>query len=164
MKRIIWIMLLCLVIPGLATAHSTKGKIKVPLAKKVLGVDDVAYYIERYVNKTKYKDRFKISKNRFFVWEFYNIRQDENFAEVFFKVSDQKKKDGMFDDFMVFKRNENGGWINTEAPEDKVYTYISKKAYYVEKYGFPASMLVVALSGIVVLAFHFTRKRKTAVA
>ena len=161
MKHVLLIMMLCLVTPGLAIAHSTKGKTKVPLTKNVLGVDDVAYYMERYVTKTKYKDRFKISKNRFYVRKFNEIKQDGKTAEVFFTVLDMKEKDGFFDDSMVFKRDNNGGWINMEAPNDEVYTYIGTKVYYAKKYGVGVSLGGLALCGLGGFFFRFAKKRKT---
>jgi hypothetical protein len=159
MKQFMLILTLLLAVPGICLAHSTQGKVKVPLTKQALGIDDIAYYTERFITREKYKDAYEISRNRFYLKDFKTIEQENNTAEVFFTVMDMKEKERMFDDSMIFKMTDDGRWINTEAPEDEIYTYVDKKGF-MQKYGVPAGLIGLAVYGVGSFAWRSIKRRR----
>lgn len=163
MKRLVLIFMLITIVPEFSPAHSTKGKTKVPLTKETLNIDDVAYYTESFVTRKKYKEKFEKSGNRFYVYEFKELKQDHDRAEVFFRVMDMKEKDRIFDDSMVFSQNRDGVWRNIEAPEDKVYTYVTDKGV-MRKYIVPVSLACLVLYGLGSSLYRYVRDRKESLA
>ncbi len=132
-----------------ANAHSTKGRKKVFLEKDVITKDDMAYYIESYVHRKKYKDLYEKSSNRFYVEDFTKVEQKDKTADVFFTVLDVKNNK-IFKDSMHFEKNNNGIWTYMYKNKNmgQVYTYISIKDYYA-KYTDPFYWTLIALaSGI----------------
>lgn len=165
-KRMIMTLMAAMLMVALATgsawAHSTKGRIKIQLTKESVTVDDMAYFIEYYVHKVKYAEKYENIKNRFYLKEFERIEQDGESAEVFFTVHDFRK-DVSFDDSVKFIRDKDHAWSyireNGEVGEP-IYTYVKKTDYYGEKYVFPVAGvgLVLALGAFVFL--RFKRKGK----
>lgn len=49
-----------------SAAHSTKGRVKVPLNKDKLTINDIAYFAESYVHRHLYNDKYKKTKKRFY--------------------------------------------------------------------------------------------------
>jgi hypothetical protein len=144
-----------------ARAHSTKGRIKIPLEKTDIGVDDVAYFVESYVHRELYKHRFVQSKRRFYVKEFLRVDHDGPRADIHFIVLDVKEKT-TFPDVMTIRRGSDGIWHyrtkNTTAPLE-VYTYVMKWGYYYQRYVLPISAAGVGLA-IFFLAMLRLHKRK----
>jgi len=130
---------------GTAQAHSTKGRIKVPLEKETIGVDDVAYFIESHVHKRMYSDNTESTKDRFVVSEFIGLTRNASKADVRFIVLDKRTND-TFEGAITLERGENGVWCfpggnGLEAMD--VTTYVPKGAYYWEKYS-----VGISVSGI----------------
>jgi hypothetical protein len=153
--RILTVVTAVFFLASSAQAHSTAGRIKVPLEKERLEVDDLAYFVEPYVNQEKYRDQYERFKNRFAVKEFDRVVQHGSRAEVFFTVLDFKEKNRTFPDSMVFERGEDGLWVyaGKEGDRQAVYTYVDKTRYYIEKYasGVSAVGLVLFISLLLVL-------------
>lgn len=153
------VTLLVLSITGTALSHSTKGRIKIPLEKKKLEIDDIAYFFESYVHRELYKDKFEKAEKRFYVNKFHNLRQDGNTAVINFRTLDNKTKE-KFDDQVVIQRLDNGVWAYTNGQESReMYTYVMKTGYYYKKYVMPVSVAGIVIS-IAFLAVHRTIKRK----
>ncbi len=164
MKKIIITFFVLAILFGIQTgahAHSTKGRIKILLEKKTVTVDDMAYFIESYVHRQKYKGKYEKSKNRFYVKDFIKVEQKDGTAEVFFTVLDVKKS-RTFEDFMSFVRNTDGiwGYVNESGAEvAKVYTYVKKTSYYYKKYVLPVSCTGLVLAGGGFIFIRMRRKR-----
>ncbi len=161
MKKSILLLLALAFLLGTVTAadaHSTKGRKKIFLKKDVITKDDMAYYIESYVHRKKYKGLYKKSNNRFYVEDFTKVEQKDKTADLFFTVLDVKNNK-IFKDSMHFKKNSKGIWVHIDENKKnigQVYTYISKKEYYA-KYTAPFYWTVIILaSGI----FIFIRIKK----
>jgi hypothetical protein len=142
-----------------ALAHSTKGLVKVPLDRKTLGVDDVAYAIEPYVHTTLYDDGTPGSKYRFFVKDFIEVTQNKDEAVVRFIVLD-KKNNRDFEDSVSLKRDGKGLWflVPDQSLPREMFTYITKSAYFWRQHG---SKLGIGFALICAsLAFVVWRARK----
>lgn len=142
-----------------ARAHSTKGRVKVPLDKDELCVDDLAYYVESYVHRHLYKGKKEPSKQRFYVKEFIRLDQLDKRATIHFEVLDNKTK-GNFKDAMVFVQQPDGQWVNPQpaAPRLKpVFTYVAKNSYRYKKYVLPLSGVGLAVGGVVLLMLRVRR-------
>jgi hypothetical protein len=155
--KILCALILPLVFCSTAHAHSTAGRIRVLLEKEKPEVDDLAYFVEAYVNKEKYRHQYKRFKNRFAVKDFNRIEQAGNRAEIFFTVLDFKEKNRTFPDSMIFERERDGRWIYMEKASAgiPVYTYVNKKRYYIEKYSVVFGPIIVV---IVSVAWIFVRR------
>jgi hypothetical protein len=145
-------------------AHSTKGRMKVPLDKDTLVVNDTAYFMESYVHRQLYKDKYEKWKKRFYVNKFIDVKQDKNHAVIHFKTLDVKTKN-IFNDTMSINRLANGRWVfNPQNGEEKIelYTYVKKTSYYYNKYVFPVSAagLVIALSGLAFIRIKNAKRAK----
>lgn len=161
------IRIFAMVIPALlltpsVEAHSTAGRIKVPLEKERLEVDDLAYFVEPYVNQEKYRGQFEQFKNRFAVREFDRVVQHGSRAEIFFKVLDFKEKDRTFPDSMGFGRDGEGRWFYTgeDGERQPVFTYVGKNRYYIEKYAFQASAVGFVLSIAFLMVLRRSRRSR----
>lgn len=164
MKKIVILCLaLVLGLQGMAMAHSTKGRMKVPLDKDQLAIDDIAYFFESYVYREFYKDKFEKPDKRFYVNQFLGVDQNGNHAVVRFrtldmsqgfKAKDIKQGKGIFEDKAAIVRLDSGVWA-IEVPGKKpveMYTYVKKTSYYYKKYVMPVSIAGLALGvGILVL-------------
>ena len=149
MKKSILLLLALMFLFGTVTAadaHSTKGRKKVFLKKDIITTDDMAYYIESYIHRKKYKHLYKESENRFYIKDFLEVKQKDGTAEVFFTVLDVKNN-RVFGDFMSFKKGNDGIWLHVDTNNNtkKVYTYVSKKGYYA-KYMEPFYLTVIILA------------------
>jgi uncharacterized protein YsxB (DUF464 family) len=159
---IVWLFLMAGA-PGVL-AHSTQGRIKVPLEKEMVTVDDAAYFIEAYVYRHLYTDKTSGTKDRFFVREFLGLEQDGQTAVVHFMVLD-KKTNAAFADKIEIRRAENGVW-HYQPPEGvapiEIYTYVLKGHYYREKYGV---LIIIAsaalLFALLVTAVYLKKRAKT---
>lgn len=144
-----------------AHAHSTKGRIKIPLKKAVLSIDDVAYFVESYVHRRLYKDRFARSKRRFYVKEFVQVDQNGSRAEIRFIVLDMKNH-ATFTDAMNIYRGEGGIWRyrpGNESVPVELYTYVMKWGYYYQRYMIPVSAAGIVIA-VVFLVWLRIRNRK----
>ncbi len=165
MKRLIIVFLALVILFGMQTgadAHSTKGRMKILLEKDVITVDDMAYYIEPYVHRKKYKGEYEKSKNRFYVKDFIKVEQKDGSADVFFTVLDVKENRN-FGDSMAFARNRDGTWSHIDEEGTKiaqVYTYVDKKGYYYKKYVLPGSCAGIVLAGGVLIFFRIRKRSK----
>ena len=158
MKKIVFLCLaLFLAAQAQALAHSTKGRIKIPLTKEKLEIDDIAYFFESYVHREMYSDKYEKSKKRFYVNEFLEVRNQGNTALVRFRTLDFKEKK-KFEDQVTIHRLDNGVWAlkgrGKEALE--IYTYVKKTGYYYQKYVVPISSagLALGLAGFALLRFR----------
>jgi len=122
---------------GTASAHSTKGRIKVPLDQETIAIDDVAYFVESHVHRQLYDDRTPETRNRFFVNEFIKLNLQGPTAEVHFRVLD-KKTNIQFNESLRLSRNTNGIW-QYQPPDGaapvELHTFVTRGAYYWSKYG-----------------------------
>jgi hypothetical protein len=152
-----------LLVPAAATAHSTKGRLKVPLAKGIVGVDDVAYFVESYVHRELYKEKYEKSKTRFYVREFTGVDQQNDIAEIRFIVLDAKGNT-TFTDSMRISRDEDGVWRyrpQQGAASLEVYTYVPKWRHYYEHYIFPASGAGIFLALVALFCLRYKKRRRT---
>ena len=142
------------------SAHSTKGRIKVPLDKAVIDVDDVAYFAESFVYRQLYNDHTRETQNRFFIREFIGIDCKDSSAQVSFVVLD-KKGNTTFTDTLDFTRDKNKVWYY-HPPDNRqpveIFTYVPKNSYYLEKYGLFISMAAVAVCFGFLMIFRFYRR------
>jgi hypothetical protein len=147
-----------------AAAHSTKGRIKIPLEKVAPTIDDVAYFCESYVHRELYRHRFENNQRRFYVKEFVRIDREGPVATIHFLTLDVKEKRD-FPDRMQIRRGADGVWTYTPAAGGEpvpLYTYVTKWGYYYQTYVLPVSaagtVLAVALFGL--LRFGQRRRRQ----
>ena len=142
-----------------AAAHSTKGRVKVDLTEKLPDADDFVYFMESYVHRELYRDKFEKWEKRFYVREFKSVDHGDERAVVRFLTLDAKNND-FFADEMVFSRDDDGYWHHTDEKGERVdvYTYIPKTRYYYETYVLPISTVGVLL-GLVLLPALFWRRR-----
>ncbi|MCG8552942.1 MAG: hypothetical protein MI799_21250 [Desulfobacterales bacterium] len=173
MKKIV---LLCLVLVlGFQTqvmAHSTKGRLKVPLDKDVLTIDDIAYFFESFVHREFYKGKYEKPDKRFYVNEFLGVDQEAGKAVVRFRTLDMskglkpkeiKQGRGTFEDQATIIRLLSGVWA-IEAPGGELvqmYTYVPKWGYYYGKYVMPISVAGIVL-GVGILVLLRFKNRNTA--
>jgi len=166
MKRSILLLLALVFLFGTVTvadAHSTKGRKKVFLKKDVITKDDMAYYIESYVHRKKYKDLYEKSNNRFYVEDFTKVEQKDKTADIFFTVLDVKNNK-TFKDSMHFKKSSKGIWVHIDENKKnigQVYTYISKKKSY-SKYTVFFHCIVIALGAGIFIFMRIKRYLNTA--
>jgi hypothetical protein len=165
MNRVLPVMLILLVIwlmalPHQVAAHSTAGRIKVDLTEKMPDMDDFAYFMESYVHRELYRNRFEQWEKRFYVKGFLRIDRSDNRAVVHFLTLDHKENSD-FADRMSFQRSEDGRWLfNSDHGEPvPVYTYVPKTRYYYEKYILPVS-LAGLLSALALLFLLILRRRR----
>lgn len=157
------LLLLCLVFflahPVQVTAHSTQGRMKIPLTKDQLDIDDIAYFFESWVHREMYKDTYEKWRNRFYVNEFLEVRNQGNQALVRFRTLDFKEKK-KFEDQVTIHRLENGQWVlNVPGKEVmEIYTYVTKTGYYYHRYVFPVCITGLGF-GLAALVFLRFRKR-----
>lgn len=120
-----------LILAGPVLAHSTAGRVKVPLDFKQPEVDDVAYFIESYVHRELYSDGTAGTENRFVVKDFIKVEQDKDTAVVRFVTLD-KKDNNSFEDSMALQRGSGGVWLyqpkNGGEPLE-LHTYITTARY-----------------------------------
>ncbi len=148
-----------------ASAHSTKGRMKIDLDLEKPTINDFAFFMESYVYKEFYRDREPQWENRFYVKDFKGLELQGNQAVVRFLTLDTKThKD--FADAMRFTRDQDGRWYFTPSrgKKVKVYTYVMKGGYYYKKYGLPLSIAGLILSVGVLGLLYFLRRRKTVAA
>lgn len=159
MKKIVMLCLgLILGFQAQAQAHSTKGRIKIPLEKQILEIDDIAYFFESYVHRELYRDKYEKPDKRFYVNQFLEIKQQGNQARVLFRTLDFKEKT-KFDDQVTLHRLDSGSWV-LKVPgkaDVEIYTYVKKFGYYYKKYVVPVCLAGLAL-GAAALAFLRYRK------
>jgi hypothetical protein len=162
MKRTILLCLtfaLVFISVNLSHAHSTVGKIKVPLNKDTLTIDNLAFFTESYVHRYLYKDKYEPSKSRFYVSTFTNVTQENDKAVLLFVTFD-KKENSRFDESLTFFRQKNGQWMyapeNADTPLE-VFHFITKTEYYSRKSIVPAGILMVVAIGFLVMQ---RRKKK----
>lgn len=159
---------ICLLIVCISTEaepHSTKGRIKIPLEKAVLEIDDVAYFFESYVHRQLYRDRYEQSRRRFYVKEFLRIDQDGPRATVHFLTLDVKEKRD-FPDRMHIRRGSDGVWTWTPAEGESpvaLYTYVRKWGYYYQKIILPVSAVGLVLTAVFWVWLRFKRHQAVAV-
>lgn len=114
--------MICL--PCLCFAHSTAGLVQVTLEKNTIGVDDVAFYLERAVGKRVDEDGFK---NRFYLLSFDRISQSKNPVEIHVTISDQKTG-AQHKEVLLLNHNQDGTWDhvleNGDVVEAAIYTYV----------------------------------------
>jgi hypothetical protein len=150
--------------PSPVQAHSTKGRIKIPLEKEEIGVDDVAYFVESYVHRKLYKDRFVKHEKRFYVREFTTVEQHGNRAAIHFVVLDNKEKT-TFPDAMTVNRGADGVWrylpANVATPVE-LYTYVMKWGYYYQRYVLPISVVGAVLALFLLIFLRLIKRRKGA--
>ena len=154
-------VLLVLSFAGTALSHSTKGRIKIPLDKKTLEIDDIAYFVESYVHRDLYKGKFEKAEKRFYVNKFHNIKQNGNTAVIHFRTLDNKTKE-KFDDQMTRHRLDNGVWAYKNGQEPReMYTYVLKTGYYYKKYVLPVSTAGIGIAITVLVIYRIMKRRKS---
>lgn len=147
---------------GSAQAHSTKGRIRIPLTATEIGVDDLAYFAKSYVHHQLYKDRFTESKRRFYVKEFIGVDQQGKQADIRFIVLDMKTNSN-FPDSMSLYQGEDGVWRyrpeNGPVPVE-IHTYVMKWGYYYHRYLLPASAAGIVLAGLLLVYLRSRKNRQ----
>ena len=165
MKKLITVFLFLVFLFGMqpsVDADSTKGRIKVPLKKSSVTVDDMAFYIEFYVHRKKYKELYEKSRNRFYLKDFIKVEQKEREADVFFTVLDVKENRS-FEDSMSFTRANDGTWVYMDEKKknvEQVFTYVPKMTYYYNKYVLPVSCAGIILAGGIFIFFRVRRLKE----
>ena len=167
MKRLLGIAVAALLLscflaaPG--SAHSTKGREKVALAKEEITVDDLAYFIESYVHRHKYRDLAEPTANRFYVKDFKGLVREGARATVAFEVLDTNGNK-TFADSMAFMRGHDGIWYYRAEPDGKrqeVYTFVPRAGLF-QKLWVPlcGGGAVLGIGGLA--ALRLRRKRREA--
>ncbi len=143
-----------------ALAHSTEGRIKVPLDWAKPTYDHFAYFIEPHVNREFYKGRHQPYMGRFYVVDFHRVEHSKNTAKVHFVVLDVRSN-ARFDDHMSFTRAEQGGWqyLDAEDQTHDVFTFIPEWQHFLQQHVQPTAMVGLPLLLLVLLLLRF-RKRK----
>lgn len=143
------LFLVLLTMGGAASAHSTKGKMKVELDLENPTANDFAYFIDAYVLKELYRNREPVWENRFYVKDYTGIELQGNQATVSFLTLDTKTNKN-FPEKMRFEREGDGVWHYHAAggAELPVHTYTTKGTYYWNKYG----TLITVCAGIASVA------------
>ncbi|MBU1195042.1 MAG: hypothetical protein KKE62_04260 [Proteobacteria bacterium] len=142
-----------------AQAHSTQDRVKIPLDKDVLEIDDIAYFIESHVHRQFYNDRYEQAEKRFYVESFTRIEQLGDRADIYFKTLDVKTND-TFDDKISILRMENGKWaMKTKGRTTEIYTYVTKSSYYYKTYIFPLAAVGVVLAGLEMIFLRLKNRR-----
>jgi hypothetical protein len=156
------VCLMPLVLAAPSLAHSTKGRIRIPLEKVALTIDDVAYFCESYVHREFYRDRFEPNQRRFYVKAFMRIDQEGPVATVHFLTLDVKEKRD-FPDQMQIRRGADGVWTYTPAAGGEpvpLYTYVTKWGHYYQTYILPLSAAGIVLAAAVFGLLRFGRRRR----
>jgi hypothetical protein len=154
----------CVILAGTfspASAHSTKGRVKVPLDKEVITVDDAAYFAESRVHRHLYDDKTRETQNRFFVKDFIGLAFKDGKAEVRFQVLD-KKTNETFEDSLTIARGENGIWLYRPsgggAPIE-VYTYVSRQGSLLHRHAKWIFAAAAVLCAGILLRDRYRKKR-----
>lgn len=153
--KMIFIMLVMLVgFEGMAWPHSTAGLKKITLEKHSPEIDDVAYYIERWVGK-RVDD--KGHAGRFAVWEFTSLEQQGDRLVVNMKIFDQKTS-VMTPEILVLQRGAGNTWDHVDAHGG----VITKGIYTYAKPGHPIGRLLMAvvLAAAILQLFAWLRARQ----
>lgn len=144
-----------------AQANENEGRIKIPLSREAVGIDDVAHFAESFVHRQLYKDRFAQSQRRFYVREFIGVEQTGEQADIRFIVLDMKENT-TFSDSMRIYRGQDGVWRyrpdNGKGPVE-IYTFVMKWGYYYQRYLLPASVVGMVLASVL-LVYLRCRRRK----
>jgi hypothetical protein len=143
-----------------AQAHDTSNRIKIPLDKDILEIDDIAYFIESHVHRQFYNDRYEQAEKRFYVDSFTKIEQLGDRADILFKTLDVKTND-IFDDRITIHRMENGKWaLKTKDRTLEMYTYVTKFSYYYKTYIFPLAAVGIVLAGLEMIFLRLKNRKK----
>lgn len=165
MKRSVmaWTLLFVVVCASTAFAHSTQGRKKVDLKKAHPTVDDVAYYVESYVNRYKYAEVYPDSNNRFIAEEVLRVEahpeRPGEAVTVHFRVLD-KKENRKFEDSLVLDRTDKGLWVNEEDGDKVIYTYVNRFLYNYTHYVIPGLGVTALLALLSYLSTWVTQRRR----
>lgn len=165
MKRYVmaWALLFMVAFASTAFGHSTQGRKKVNLKADQPTVDDVAYYVESYVNRYKYADTYPDSNNRFIAEEILGVEAHHEHpgeaVTVHFRVLD-KKENRKFEDNLVLDRTDKGLWVNNEDGGKVIYTYVSRFLYNYTHYVIPG-LGVTALLALLSYFSTWVRQRRS---
>ncbi|GAB7078428.1 hypothetical protein [Megalodesulfovibrio paquesii] len=114
-----------LVVAQQAEAHSRKDLKRITLQAETLVPDQVAYYLEPYVNDRADEEG---TRHRFAIWEFGEIVHQGDLASVHVLVYDQKTSQKT-PEVLYLRRNPDQTWNHvTEAGEviaERIYTYVN---------------------------------------
>ena len=147
---------------GIAYAHSTEGRVKVPLDQANPTYDDFAYFIEPYVNQEKYKGVHKPHTGRFYPMDNDEMTFETTGREALatFEVLDVRG-DKRFMDTMRFVRGDDGIWryMEAEGGPREVYTYIPRSSYIMGTYIQPAAMIGLPLLLVFLVVLRLKKKR-----
>lgn len=153
--------LMMVLIPADGNAHSTAGRIRVPLDEPKPGIDDVAFFIESHVHRERFQDTHEKPDRRFYVRDFTAIDQTGDKAVVHFTVLDNKTRK-VFPDSMTIERGQDGVWEYRQPGKTepvKLYTYVMKWAYYYQRYVIPAGFTGIGMALLLLFRLRYTRKR-----
>ncbi|OPY70698.1 MAG: hypothetical protein A4E57_00315 [Syntrophorhabdaceae bacterium PtaU1.Bin034] len=158
--------LLCLLAlcTGTVFAHSTKGRVKAPLTKSTITINDVAYFVESYVLRHFYADAGGDNNHRFYVRDFVSLKQEGNHAQIDFVVLD-KKENRSFPGSMTIRRNAGGTWEHVPkpgAPPVEVFTFVKKGAMTPGQQRVGIFVCVCILFSVVFVKLRSRRKRQAA--
>ncbi|MCA1987370.1 MAG: hypothetical protein LDL27_13005 [Desulfovibrio sp.] len=108
-----------------ADAHSRKDLKRITLQSETLVADQVAFYLEPYVNNQADEDGVR---NRFAIWEFQDIVHEGDLAMVHVLVYDQKSSQKT-PEVLYLQRNPDQTWNHVtkagEVIEARIYTYVN---------------------------------------
>lgn len=147
-----------------ASAHSTKGRVKAPLSKAEIGINDVAYFVESYVHRSLYSEREGGRQERYYVKDFISIKREGARARIDFTVLD-KKDSRSFPGTMTIQRGGDGVW--RYRPESggaavEVFTFVKKGALTSREEKAALSITgFVAAAGLIAVIRN-RRRKKTA--
>lgn len=166
MKRLLFLIIMVMV-PALcatiATAHSTKGRLKIALDYEQPTYDDFAYFMESYVHRELHRDEGPHWKNRYYVNKFQEVQFNDSSrtAKVLFLCLDNKTKD-IFPDSMTFTQGKDSIWFFTDKDNKRVevYTYVKKTSYYYTKYVQPIAIAGMVLGLATLLIIRLIRLRR----
>ncbi|ABA88130.1 type IV pilus biogenesis protein PihB [Syntrophotalea carbinolica DSM 2380] len=146
-----------------AQANETKGRIRIPLSRGTIGIDDVAFFAKSYVHRQMYRERYADSKGRFYITQFLGVDQKGKEADIRFIVLDVKRNNE-FPASMSISRGGDGVWRYRSENGNvsvEIYTYVMKWTYYYQRYLLPvsASGLVLAAGLLVYLRLGKGKKK-----
>lgn len=121
-------------------AHSTAGKKKRVIHWATLKIDDLAYYLEPWVNGTGMGDIHKI--HLLYVEEFKQLVQSDNRVSVLCKITDFKTKES-FEWKAYFERGPDGTWAHL----DETGGVINAPIYTYNNPPFPGGKMGIGLAG-----------------
>jgi hypothetical protein len=151
-------------------AHSTKGRIKVPLDKPYITVDDVAYFAESYVYRHLFDDGTRRTRHRFFLREFIGIETGVSTIDVRRKAVDihfvvlDKKDNRVFNDYITIDQDKNGIWHYHPPggkPPVELFTYIPETTYFLQKYATVISAGGILCGGFVLIIIRRLKKGRS---